>query len=100
VRQLEWQYGLKPVVPSWSKKERSPKTGEVRKYRRTGEMSRRVKLQQLISEALQGKPCLQEFIARLEAQDVQVKLRRDERGKILGISSKYRTKNEERGCNR
>ncbi|PSB41355.1 relaxase [Cyanosarcina cf. burmensis CCALA 770] len=88
VRQLEQQYGLKPVVPSWSKKERSPHTGEVRRYRRTGEVSRRVKLQQLISEALQGSPSLQEFVARLEAQDVQVQLRRDERGKILGISYK------------
>ena len=88
VRQLEQQFGLKPVVPSWSKKERSPKTGEVRKYRRTGEVSRRVRLQQLISEALQGRPCLQEFVARLEAQDVEVQLRQDEHGKILGISYK------------
>lgn len=88
VRQLEQQFGLKPVVPSWSKKERSPKTGEVRKYRRTGEVSRRVRLQQLISEALQGRPCLQEFVARLEAQDVEMQLRRDDRGKILGISYK------------
>ncbi|URD48731.1 relaxase/mobilization nuclease domain-containing protein [Chroococcidiopsis sp. CCNUC1] len=88
VRQLEQQFELKPVVPSWSKKERSPHTGEVRRYRRTGEVSRRVKLQQLISKALQGKPCLQEFIARLEAQEVEVQLRRDERGKILGISYK------------
>lgn len=88
VRQLERQYGLKPVVPSWSKKERSPHTGEVRRYRRTGEVSRRVKLQQLISEALQGRPSLQELISRLEAQDVEVQLRRDERGKILGISYK------------
>lgn len=88
VRQLEQQYGLKPVVPSWSKHERSPKTGEVRRYRRTGEVSRRVRLQQLISKALQGRPSLQEFIARLEAQDVEVQLRRDDRGNILGISYK------------
>jgi Relaxase/Mobilisation nuclease domain len=88
VRQLEQQYGLKPVVPSRSKHERSPHTGEVRRYRRTGEVSRRVKLQQLISDALQGRPCLQEFVARLEAQDVEVQLRRDDRGNILGISYK------------
>jgi hypothetical protein len=86
VRQLEQQFGLSQTPCSWEKRKRSPKTGEVRRQRRTGEITTRSQLQKLIEQSLQGNPSLEEFIRRLEAKGVSVRLRKSREGKIQGIS--------------
>jgi len=68
LRQLEEQFGLNQTPCSWERKKRSPKTGEVRRQRRTGEIATRTQLQKLIDQALKGYPCLGEFIRRKRSQ--------------------------------
>jgi hypothetical protein len=86
VRQLEEQFGLSPTPYSWEKKKRSPKTGEVRRQRRTGQASKRTLLQEVIARALQDRPTLDGFIDRLKAKEISVRLRKSKEGKIEGIS--------------
>lgn len=86
LRQLEEQFGLNQTPCSWERKKRSPKTGEVRRQRRTGEIATRTQLQKLIDQALKGYPCLEDFIRRLEAKGVSIRLRKSQDGKIQGIS--------------
>lgn len=88
VRQLEEQFGLSATPCSWNKGKRSPTTGEIRKQRRTGEVSSRSQLQILIQQALNESLSLDEFIERLTAKDVSVRLRKSNEGKIEGISYK------------
>ena len=49
-------------------------------------MATRTQLQKLIDQALKGYPCLGEFIRRLEAKGVSIRLRKSQDGKIQGIS--------------
>jgi hypothetical protein len=86
VRQLEEQFGLSQTQCSWEKNKRSPKTGEIRKQRRTGELNKRSQLQVLIKQSLNDSPTWDEFIDRLSAQGVSVRLRKSKEGKIEGIS--------------
>jgi hypothetical protein len=86
LRQLEKQFGLTQTPSSWERKKRAPKTGEVRRQRRTGEVATRTQLQRLIEQALKGHPHLEEFIRRLEAQGVSIRLRKSQNGQIQGIS--------------
>jgi hypothetical protein len=86
IRQLEEQFGLSQTQCSWDKRRRSPKTGEIRKQRRTGEVNKRSQLQVLIKQSLNDSPTLDEFIGRLSAQGVSVRLRKSKEGKIEGIS--------------
>jgi hypothetical protein len=86
VRQLEQEFGLQPTHSSWERQERAPKTGEIRRSRRTGEPSKRVELQRTVREVLQRCQSLESFIEALSLQDVSVRLRRSASGKIQGIS--------------
>jgi hypothetical protein len=86
LRQLERQFGLTQTPCSWERKKRAPKTGEVRRQRRTGEVATRTQLQRLIEQALKGHPHLEEFIRRLEAKGVSIRLRKSQNGQIQGIS--------------
>ncbi|ACK72253.1 Relaxase/mobilization nuclease family protein [Gloeothece citriformis PCC 7424] len=88
VRQLEQDFGLSPTQSSWEKKKRSPTTGEIRRERRTGEINKRSQLQGLIEQALKNRPSVKEFIDRLRAKEVSVRLRKSNMGKIEGISYK------------
>lgn len=86
VRQLEEQFQLSPTPCSWNKRKRSLTTGEIRKERRTGEINTRSQLQALIQQALNDSFSLDEFIERLTAQNISVRLRKSDEGKIEGIS--------------
>jgi hypothetical protein len=86
VRQLEEQFQLSPTPCSWNKRKRSLTTGEIRKERRTGEINTRSQLQALIQQALNDSFSLNEFIERLTAQNISVRLRKSDEGKIEGIS--------------
>ncbi|PSF33344.1 relaxase [Aphanothece hegewaldii CCALA 016] len=88
VRQLEEQFGLFATPCSWNKGKRSPTTGEIRKERRTGEVSSRSQLQIFIQQALNESLSLDEFIEHLSAKDISVRLRKSNEGKIEGISYK------------
>lgn len=86
VRQLEQEFGLLPTRSSWERRERAPKTGEIRRERRTGELSKRVELQKAIREVLQQCRSLESFTEALSHQGVSVRLRQSASGKIQGIS--------------
>jgi hypothetical protein len=86
VRFLEQQFGLSQTPCSWEKNKRAPTTGEIRRQRRTGEVNKRSQLQTLIQQSLQDSPSLNEFIGRLTARGVSVRLRKSKGGKIEGIS--------------
>lgn len=88
VRQLEEQFQLSSTPCSWNKGKRSPTTGEIRKERRTGEVNIRSQLQALIEQALNESLNLDEFIERLTAKDVSVRLKKSDEGEIEGISYK------------
>ncbi|MBE9170819.1 relaxase/mobilization nuclease domain-containing protein [Pleurocapsales cyanobacterium LEGE 06147] len=83
---LEQQFGLSQTPCSWKKNKRSPTTGEIRRQRRTGEVNKRSQLQTLIQQSLQDSPSLDQFIGRLTARGVSVRLRKSKEGKIEGIS--------------
>jgi hypothetical protein len=87
-RQLEEQFGLSPTQCSWENNKRSPKTGEIRRQRRTGEINKRNQLQKLIEQSLENTYSLDEFIHRLTIKGVSVRLRKSKEGKIEGISYK------------
>ncbi|MBE9171293.1 relaxase/mobilization nuclease domain-containing protein [Pleurocapsales cyanobacterium LEGE 06147] len=86
VRLLEQQFGLSQTPCSWEKRRRSPTTGEMRRQERTGEVNKRSQLQTLIQQSLQDSPSLDQFIGRLTARGVSVRLRKSQEGKIQGIS--------------
>jgi hypothetical protein len=88
VRQLEQKFGLSPTQCSWEKNKRSPKTGEIRRQRRTGEINKRNQLQKLIEQSLENTYSLDEFIHLLTVKGVSVRLRKSKEGKIEGISYK------------
>lgn len=88
VRQLEQQFGLSQTKCSWENNKRSPKTGEIRRQRRIGEINQRSQLQKIIEQSLKDNPSLDEFIRLLNAKGVSVRLRKSKEGKIEGISYK------------
>jgi hypothetical protein len=86
VRQLEEQFGLPRTPCSWEKSKKSPTTGEIRRQRRTGKINKRSQLQDSIKQSLNESISLDEFIDRLSAKGVSVRLRKSKEGKIQGIS--------------
>ncbi len=88
VRGLEKQFNLSPTSSSFNRGKTSPTTGEMRRYKRTGEVIPRCLLQRLIDEALTQNPSLEEFIDNLTEREVSVRLRKSNEGEIEGISYK------------
>ncbi|MEG5056010.1 MULTISPECIES: relaxase/mobilization nuclease domain-containing protein [unclassified Microcoleus] len=88
IRQLERDYNLEAVTPSWETYKRSPTTGEHRYLQSKGNKSVRVQLQDLIDEVTQDNPSMSEFVERLQQQgvEVQVGLTRTGIGFSKGIS--------------
>ena len=75
IRQLEQNYNLEIVAPSWEEDKRSPTTGEHRHLQSKGNKSVRVQLQDLIDEVTQDNPTMPEFVERLQQQGVEVQVR-------------------------
>jgi hypothetical protein len=88
IRQLERNYNLETVTPSWETDKRAQTTGEHRQLKSKGNKSVRVQLQDLIDEVTQDNPSMPEFVERLQQQgvEVQVRLTRTGIGLSKGIS--------------
>ncbi|MEG3960405.1 relaxase/mobilization nuclease domain-containing protein [Microcoleus sp. herbarium2] len=88
IRQLERNYNLETVTPSWETDKRAQTTGEHRYLQSKGNKSVRVQLQDLIDEVTQDNPSMPEFVERLQQQgvEVQVRLTRTGIGFSKGIS--------------
>ncbi|MEG4023800.1 relaxase/mobilization nuclease domain-containing protein [Microcoleus sp. S13C4] len=74
IRQLERNYSLETVTPSWETDKRAQTTGEHRQLKSKGNKSVRVQLQDLIDEVTQDNPSMPEFVERLQQQAVEVQV--------------------------
>ena len=86
IRQLERNYSLETVTPSWETDKRAQTTGEHRQLKSKGNKSVRVQLQDLIDEVTQDNPSMPEFVERLQQQAVEVQVRLTRTGFSKGIS--------------
>jgi len=74
IRQLERNYSLETVTPSWETDKRAQTTGEHRQLKSKGNKSVRVQLQDLIDEVTQDNPSMPKFVERLQEQGVEVQV--------------------------
>jgi len=86
IRQLERNYSLETVTPSWETDKRAQTTGEHRQLQSKGNKSVRVQLQDLIDEVTQDNPSMPEFVERLQQQSVEVQVGLTRTGFSKGIS--------------
>src|SRR4028118_383234 len=86
IRQLERNYSLETVTPSWETDKRAQTTGEHRQLKSKGNKSVRVQLQDLIDEVTQDNPSMPEFVGRLQQQAVEVQVTLTGIGFSKGIS--------------
>ncbi|MEG4225395.1 relaxase/mobilization nuclease domain-containing protein [Microcoleus sp. N9_B2] len=86
IRQLERNYSLETVTPSWETDKRAQTTGEHRQLKSKGNKSVRVQLQDLIDEVTQDNPSMPEFVERLQQQGVEVQVGLTRTGFSKGIS--------------
>lgn len=88
-QELEKEYGLTVTPGLENGAKRGPTKGEVAEMERTGVLSTRLKLQDLVETAKQGQPHITEFMERLEsAGAVAVPSLRKE-GELRGFSFAY-----------
>jgi hypothetical protein len=86
IRQIEPNYNLETVAPSWEIDKRAQTTGEHRQLKSQGNKSVRVQLQDLIDEVTQDNPSRPEFVERLQQQAVEVQVTLTGIGFSKGIS--------------
>ncbi|MCC3434383.1 MAG: relaxase [Oscillatoriales cyanobacterium] len=87
IRQLERNYNLETVTPSWETDKRAQTTGEHRQLKSKGNKSVRAQLQDLIDEVTQdNNPSMPEFVERLQQQGVEVQVGLTRTGFSKGIS--------------
>ncbi|MCU0546115.1 MAG: relaxase/mobilization nuclease domain-containing protein [Oscillatoriaceae cyanobacterium Prado104] len=86
IRQLELDYNLETVTPSWEIYKKAQTTGEYRYSRSKGDKSVRVQLQESIDRITQDSPSMSEFVERLRQQGVEVQVSLAKTGEIKGIS--------------
>ncbi|MEG4246606.1 relaxase/mobilization nuclease domain-containing protein [Microcoleus sp. MON2_D6] len=86
IRQLERNYNLETITPSWETDKRAQTTGERRQLKSKGNKSVRVQLQDLIDEVTQDNPSMPEFVERLQQQGVEVQVGLTRTGFSKGIS--------------
>ena len=86
IRQLERDYNLEAVTPSWETDKRAQTTGEHRQLKSKGNKSVRVQLQDLIDEVTQDNPSMPEFVERLQQQGPEVQVTLTGIGFSQGIS--------------
>ena len=86
IRQLERNYNLETVTPSWETDKRTQTTGEHRQLKSKGNKSVRVQLQDIIDEVTQDNPSMPEFVERLQQQAVEVQVGLTRAGLSKGIS--------------
>ena len=84
IRQLERNYNLETVTPSWETDKRAQTTGEHRQLKSKGNKSVKVQLQELIDEVTQDNPSMPEFVERLQQQAIEVQVGLTQTG--IGLS--------------
>lgn len=86
MRRLEKEFGLRSVELSKEVDKKALSKGEVEHVMRTGESSVRMRLQELVDNAIKGEPTLNDFAARLAAYGVEIRLNEAKTGRVSGIS--------------
>jgi hypothetical protein len=86
LRRLEREYGLTPVLSAHEADRAALRSGELRQVERRGEVSQRLRLQDLVDRAASGRPPMSAFIARLEAAGVEVVPRVAQSGHVSGVT--------------
>lgn len=86
LRTLEVRYNLTRVAPSREAIRKAPTKNELEMTRRTGQPSKKLKLQQLVSSALKSRPSALNFINSLQLEGVNVAFNQATTGYVSGIS--------------
>ncbi|QQR74052.1 MAG: relaxase/mobilization nuclease domain-containing protein [Holophagales bacterium] len=86
LRQLEREYGLTQVKSAHEVEKSALRAGEVRHLERTGEVSVRLRLQDLLDRAAADRPTMSTFLERLRAAGVEAVPRVATTGHVSGIS--------------
>lgn len=83
-RQLEKEFDLKPNKSSRDSMSRAPTQGEWKQHKRTGKLSRPLRLQALVNSALDREITFTDFNGRLERRGVLLHLLVNDEGKVAG----------------
>jgi hypothetical protein len=86
LRQLEREYGLTQVKSAHEVEKTALRPGEMRHLERTGEVSARLRLQDLLDRAAADRPTMTAFLERLRAAGVEAAPRVATTGHVSGIS--------------
>lgn len=86
LRQIEREYGLTQVRSAHEAERAALAPGEMRQLERKGEVSVRLRLQDLIDRAAADRPAMSTFITRLQEAGVEVAPRVATTGHVSGIS--------------
>lgn len=85
-RQIEREMGLTRVAPSRESSRRAVHRGELATFERTARVGVVARLQEHVTIAARDRPTVSDFVARLEAQGVEVKANIATTGRVAGIS--------------
>ena len=86
LRALEREYGLTQVKSAHEVDKSALRTGEIRQIERTGEVSTRLRLQDLLDRAAADRPSMSVFLERLREAGVEAVPRVATTGHVSGIS--------------
>jgi hypothetical protein len=88
IRELEQEFGLIQVQPSWDYDRVAPSTGHFQKTKREGatDESVKVQLQQAIDTAALGNPTMPELIRKLKDKGVKANVQFQSTGRVQGLT--------------
>ncbi|AGA76679.1 relaxase/mobilization nuclease domain-containing protein [Echinicola marina] len=89
VRKLEKKYGLQQVKSSKEAKVKAPNKDEIEMVMRTGKPSKKMVLQQIISEALKRTNTIEDFIHQVEASGANLLFNQASTGRVSGVAYCY-----------
>ena len=88
IRELEQEFGLIQVQPSWEFDRIAPSPGQLQKAKREQKADEPVKiqLQKAIDAAALDNPTMQEFIQRLKSKGIEAKVTFQSTGRVQGLT--------------
>jgi hypothetical protein len=88
IRELELEFGLIQVQPSWEFDRIAPSTGQKQKAKREGATDEQVKvqLQYAIDIAASGNPTMPELIQKLKDKGVKAQVHFQSTGRVQGLT--------------
>jgi hypothetical protein len=88
IRELEKEFGLIQVQPSWEYERTAPSYGQLKKAEREGatDESVKVRLQQAIDAAALDSPTMPELIRKLKDKGVKAKVQFQSTGRVQGLT--------------